>query len=902
MSIFVRVSKKSRQRDIKHAEHFPLLSRLRHAPRRVSAEMVAGRHAPLVFAVAAAAVTAAAAGEVGKGYTSGEELLREKLFASGPKKALPKNATGSGSDPINVAVGLYFYALGDFNELSGTVQLSIWQRLSWKDPNVVWNPADYGGVNRLAISEEDIWVPDATIYNTVGITSEEVQPAHVGLYADGTVYWSRPGPLTIKCGASGKRGDRPKSDALAAELGGRHWPSVVDLSLFPFDKQRCEIVLASWFYPGSDVNLTLMSPGHPFNTSVSVDPVNGLAAESPEFKVHPIKAERVDKFYSCCPGEPFPTIHYYIIFERYYTDYVINILIPILITVLFGFFAFLIPPEFGERIGLGITCILTVMAVMFITTESLPTTKHITLLALYNIGALVFTGIPLLVSCIVGYLKALSVRDQSIQDASAEVLDRIWDLTEELAKDEGEMNERGKFLGEKLGNYLAKVAPNIVPTEDVVQKAALKETIMQEKKQEQGHKERGAGPTIGEAKEPSRSFRVKDAHKRMELRKSQYLAPSWEVLSEMIDRVCGEIIPLLYLLYLGVLGFALAREDKASMQYLPHFLWVGILVLSVRFLLHYRHWVKEQLIMEMLYSRDGIDNDINNADLSKYRQQFRCFDKDFNGHLSVQEMMEEFQKHGRVVRQKELMRRLNMADDNDDKEISFNDFVNLMEGLKTIRHAAEPTQRPRSTHLELWEEQVAMLEGNSNSAPMTSPMKVSSSASPATLRYRGAKEAKHLHDSTVRGDPLAGIVSQWSPKDVGEWIAELGYEEHVDAFVKNGVDGGTLRALTDADLRDSLGVAHLGQRKALARSIAALTGSGGGVGVRSQEQAILRENMQRLITERVPRKAPSSAGAGGSRLMSVISASVWIDKKKKKVAGGAARNYVAPEGTDEEAA
>jgi len=72
--------------------------------------------------------------------------------------------------------------------------------------------------------------------------------------------------------------------------------------------------------------------------------------------------------------------------------------------------AFFIPPEFGERIGLGITCVLTVMSVMFITTTSLPSTSTITLLAVYYVGALVFTVLPLVVSCVVGYLKALSVR------------------------------------------------------------------------------------------------------------------------------------------------------------------------------------------------------------------------------------------------------------------------------------------------------------------------------------------------------------------------------------------------------------------------------------------------------------------------------------------------------------
>ena len=33
----------------------------------------------------------------------------------------------------------------------------------------------------------------------------------------------------------------------------------------------------------------------------------------------------------------------------------------------------------------------------------------------------------------------------------------------------------------------------------------------------------------------------------------------------------------------------------------------------------------------MVYSRDGIDGDLDNLDLQKYRYQFRLFDNDLNG-------------------------------------------------------------------------------------------------------------------------------------------------------------------------------------------------------------------------------------------------------------------------------
>ena len=101
------------------------------------------------------AATTADAGAVGKGYVSHEEILRAKLFSDAHmrRSSVPKNASGVGSSPINVALGLYFYSLGQLDELAGTVSLSMWQRMAWKDPNLVWNASEYGmGVGGTVVS------------------------------------------------------------------------------------------------------------------------------------------------------------------------------------------------------------------------------------------------------------------------------------------------------------------------------------------------------------------------------------------------------------------------------------------------------------------------------------------------------------------------------------------------------------------------------------------------------------------------------------------------------------------------------------------------------------------------------------------------------------------------------
>ena len=152
-----------------------------------------------------------------------------------------------------------------------------------------------------------------------------------------------------------------------------------------------------------------------------------------------------------------------------------------------------------------------------------------------------------------------------------------------------------------------------------------------------------------------------------------------------------------------MLWFALWQEDKQFLATLPHFIWVGILLFMLRLMYNYRSWAKEQLIQEMVYGREGITNDVDNSALNTYRRQFRMFDRDLNGAISVQELMRVMEQHGRSIRKEELKQRLHVIDDDDDKEISFSEFVNLMEGLQDVHQLHEEVRvtcvRPQSRRL-----------------------------------------------------------------------------------------------------------------------------------------------------------------------------------------------------------
>ena len=45
------------------------------------------------------------------------------------------------------------------------MKTNMWLRLYWTDQQMVWDPADFGGINVLRLPNEDIWNPDIVLLN-----------------------------------------------------------------------------------------------------------------------------------------------------------------------------------------------------------------------------------------------------------------------------------------------------------------------------------------------------------------------------------------------------------------------------------------------------------------------------------------------------------------------------------------------------------------------------------------------------------------------------------------------------------------------------------------------------------------------------------------------------------------
>ncbi|XP_064607050.1 neuronal acetylcholine receptor subunit alpha-3-like [Liolophura sinensis] len=163
----------------------------------------------------------------------------------------------------------------------------------------------------------------------------------------------------------------------------------VDVTLYPFDTQACEIIIASWMYDHRRVKIV------PKDT-----PNNTLYfGESGEWIFSSSKAKHDLVEYN---GSNFSIARISFTFQRRRAFYVINVIVPVLCLSLLNTLVFLVPPESGEKMSLSITVVLAYSVFLSIVNADMPgTSNSVSYLAIYLIFVLVMGMIAVFMSAVV---------------------------------------------------------------------------------------------------------------------------------------------------------------------------------------------------------------------------------------------------------------------------------------------------------------------------------------------------------------------------------------------------------------------------------------------------------------------------------------------------------------------
>ncbi|XP_078661456.1 neuronal acetylcholine receptor subunit alpha-10-like [Branchiostoma floridae x Branchiostoma belcheri] len=236
-----------------------------------------------------------------------------------------------------VQIGIDFRQIIDIDEKNQVMSSAVWLRQYWTDEALQWNSSDFWNISSINIPSKEVWLPDTVLYNSVGSDHNQLM-TNVGINSAGYMTWMAPRIFASSC--------------------------KIDIYYFPFDEQECTLEFGSWTYGGFDVN----------TTTEDAPPSLTYFVYNDEWELINITGVQEDIYYPCCP-EPYPLVTFTIHVQRRSMYYLIFLVSPCLLFSIMTILGFYLPPEAGERVGLGITVLLSFTVFLLMVSDLMPPTS-----------------------------------------------------------------------------------------------------------------------------------------------------------------------------------------------------------------------------------------------------------------------------------------------------------------------------------------------------------------------------------------------------------------------------------------------------------------------------------------------------------------------------------------------
>jgi len=305
-----------------------------------------------------------------------KRLYDNLLRRSGYNKLI--RPVGNNTDKLTVRLGLRLSQLIDVDEKNQIMTTNVWLTQEWDDYKLKWNPEDYGGVDRLYVPSEEIWLPDIVLYNNADGNYEVTLMTKAMLTCTGTVFWEPPVIYKSSC--------------------------QMDTEFFPYDEQLCIMKFGSWTYDGHQVDLKHIEQEASGVGDLDVI-TKGIDTKgyylSSEWDLLTVPAKKNEKYYTCC-SEPYPDITFNITIRRKTLFHTVNLILPCVAISFLTVLVFYLPSDSGEKIALCISILLSLTVFFLLLAEIIPPTSLVVpLIGKYLLFTMILVTLSIIVTVIV---------------------------------------------------------------------------------------------------------------------------------------------------------------------------------------------------------------------------------------------------------------------------------------------------------------------------------------------------------------------------------------------------------------------------------------------------------------------------------------------------------------------
>ncbi|XP_076145747.1 cholinergic receptor, nicotinic, beta 1 (muscle) like [Alosa pseudoharengus] len=273
------------------------------------------------------------------GASDTERCLLDKLFKDYNLKVRPARTW---DEKVMVRVGMTLVQLVSLDQKNGEMTTNVFMNMAWTDYRLSWDPKEYDNIDVLRIPPNKVWRPDVYLINNNDGQFDVALYVNVLVSYTGEVSWLPPAIYRSSCS--------------------------IEVAYFPFDWQNCSMVFRSYTYDSSEVDLQygLDENGNEIHEAV-ID--ENAFTENGEWQIchRPSRKNVGDDLYE--------DITFYLIIERKPLFYIINIIVPCILTSVLAIFVFYLPPGAGEKMTLSISVLIALTVFMLLLADKVPETS-----------------------------------------------------------------------------------------------------------------------------------------------------------------------------------------------------------------------------------------------------------------------------------------------------------------------------------------------------------------------------------------------------------------------------------------------------------------------------------------------------------------------------------------------
>ncbi|XP_035668102.1 neuronal acetylcholine receptor subunit beta-4-like [Branchiostoma floridae] len=285
--------------------------------------------------------------QLGAHGAESEERLVRMLFDERGYNPMTRPSRWLG-DVTRVNFSLTISQLISLTEKEEAMKTNVWLGQSWFDHRLAWDSKLFGGQSIIRAPAEAVWKPDIVLFNNKDGQYDVALFTKVLISSNGQVDWLPPAIFKSGC--------------------------AIDVIQFPFDRQNCSMNFGSWTYDSQEVDVRLVVD------RATMDDFK----PSGEWDILDSPGRRV------VTGNQVRVIFDFII-QRKPLFYIINLIIPCILTSSLSILVFYLPSDCGEKIGLNMAVLLAMTVFLLLIADIIPSTSlAVPLIGKYLIFTMIF--------------------------------------------------------------------------------------------------------------------------------------------------------------------------------------------------------------------------------------------------------------------------------------------------------------------------------------------------------------------------------------------------------------------------------------------------------------------------------------------------------------------------------